>query len=181
MVHVLSNSDNSFGLWNVDSRIGMGSTGDDVRLVQYLLARAPGAAQYTPDQISGSSGIAVSDVDGNWGPQTDAAQKWFEQNFKGGLPVVADGVIDVIPQSGFTFGDSPTYEYKIYALQELYATAAGGMNTVTATIQNMPNDGQCPSDLAYALQASLNSSGASGGGAAGGSGGSDGGGSSDGG
>jgi hypothetical protein len=178
MVHVLSSSDYPFLLWNVDSRIGMGSTGDDVMLVQYLLARAPDAAQYTPDQISGSSGIAVSDVDGSWGPQTDAAQKWFEQNFKGGMPVLADGVIDVIPQSGILFGDSPTYEYKLAALQNIYATAAGGMNNVTATIQNMPNDGQCPAALAYALQAALNSSGASGGGAAGGS---DGGGSSDGG
>jgi len=167
MVHALTNSDNTFLDWNVDARVGMGSTGDDVKLVQYLLARAPEAAQYLPDQISGSSGIAVSDVDGDWGPQTDAAQKWFEQNFKGGLPVVADGVIDVIPQSGVFFGDNPTYEYKLSALLNLYAAAAGGVNNVTPTIQNMPNDGQCPSDLAYALQAALNSSQALGAGAAG--------------
>jgi hypothetical protein len=169
MVQVHSDSDNVFLLWNVNSRIGMGSTGDDVMLVQYLLVRAPEAAQYTPDQISGSSGLTLADVDGNWGPKTDAAQKWFEQNSKGGLPVLADGVIDVIPQSGITFGDSPTYEYKLFALQELYATAAGGMSNVTPTIMNMPNDGQCPSELAYALQAALSASGATGAGGGGGS------------
>ncbi|MGO8798231.1 MAG: peptidoglycan-binding domain-containing protein [Roseiarcus sp.] len=174
MVQVLSNSTDGFLLWNVDSRIGMGSTGDDVKLVQYLLARAPEAAQYVPDQISGSSGISVSDVDGNWGPQTDAAQKWFEQNYKGGAPVVADGVIDVVPQSGILFGNNPTYEYKLYALQELYAAAAGGQMNVTPTIQNMPNDGQCPSDLAYALQAALNGAQGSGASPDGGSDGSDG-------
>jgi hypothetical protein len=174
MVHVNSGSDNDFLLWNIDSRIGMGSTGDDVKLVQYLLARAPEAAQYMPSEISGSSGIAVSDVDGSWGSQTDAAQKWFEQNFKGGMPVLADGVIDVIPESGILFGDNPTYEYKLAALQNLYATAAGGMNNVTATIQNMPNDGQCPSDLAYALQAALNGAQGSGASPGGGSDGSDG-------
>jgi len=152
----------------------MGSTGDDVKLVQYLLARAPQAAQYLPSEISGSSGIAVSDADGNWGQQTDAAQKWFEQNFKGGMPVLADGVIDLIPESGILFGDNPTYEYKLAALQSLHATAAGGMNHVTATIQDMPNDGQCPCDLVYALQTALNNSQSSSSNADGGSGGSDG-------
>ena len=169
MVHVLSDSNNIFLDWNVDARVRMGSTGDDVKLIQYLLARAPEAAQYMPSEISGSSGIAVSDVDGSWGAQTDAAQKWFEQNYKGGMPVLADGVIDTIPQSGILFGDNPTYEYKLAALLSLYAIAAGGMNNVTPTIMNMPNDEQCPSDLAYVLQAALNSSQATGASADGGS------------
>jgi len=164
MVHTLTTSDNTFLGWNIEARVGMGSTGDDVKLVQYLLARAPDAAQYVPSEISGSPGIAVSDVDGSWGSQTDTAQKWFEQNFKGGMPIVADGVIDSIPPSGILFGDNPTYEYKLAELLHLYAIAAGGMGNVTATIQNMPNDGQCPSDLAYVLQAALSSSGASSGG-----------------
>lgn len=158
MVQVLSSPQFGFLLWNVSARVGMGSTGDDVRLVQYLLARASEAANATPTQISGSSGLAVADVDGVWGSKTDAAQRWFERNYKGPIPVVADGFIDTIPDSGTIFGNSPTYEYKLSGLQELYATAAGGATNVTPTIENMPNDGQCPAELAYALQAALNGS-----------------------
>ncbi|MGO9642511.1 MAG: peptidoglycan-binding domain-containing protein [Candidatus Acidiferrales bacterium] len=159
MVHVFNLLTTDFQLWNVDARIGMGSTGDDVRLIQYVLARAPEAAQYWPDKISGSSGIAVSDVDGIWGPQTDAAQKWLEQNWKGNNPVVADGFIDPL-QGGITFGTDTTYEYKLSVALFLYAIAAN-QGTVwvskgsTETIMDMPNDGQCPADLGYALQAAL--------------------------
>jgi hypothetical protein len=159
MVRVLSSPKYGFLLWDIDVRVGMGSSGDDVMLVQYLLARAPEAAQYAPDQISGSSGIAVSDVDGTWGPQTAAAQKWFEQNYKSRASVVADGVIDPVPESGTWFGPpSSPHEYKLYSLQELYSMAAGGFGNVTPNIKNMPNDGQCPAELAYALQAALNAS-----------------------
>ena len=159
MVQVLSSSEFGFLLWNVDARVGMGSEGDDVRLVQYLLARAPEAAKLVPDQISGSSGITVADVDGIWGPQTDAAQRWFEQNYKCGAPVVADGVVDMVPESGIIFGGSAPHEYKLYALQDLYSIAANGLGNVTPNIRNMPNDGQCPSELAYALQSALNRAG----------------------
>jgi hypothetical protein len=183
MVH-LTSVDVGKSIWNIEGQAQMGSQGDDVKLIQYLLARAPEASQYIPDLISGSSGIAVSNVDGVWGSQTDAAQKWLEQNWKGNNTVVADGVIDVIPATGVLFGADPVHEYKLAIVQWLYAVAINqGKNFLDGSeymagspatiLLNMANDGQCPSDLAYALNAAKNNSQSSG--ADGGSGGADGG------
>ncbi len=91
----------------------MGSTGDDVKLIQYMLARAPEAAQYVPGEISGSSGISVGDVDGEWGAQTDAAQKWLEQNFKGVTRIIADGFIDTIPPPAAVLGGSRAVSVRV--------------------------------------------------------------------
>jgi hypothetical protein len=194
MVHVTS-IDAGKSIWNIEGRAQMGSQGDDVKLIQYLLARASEASNYIPDQISGSSGITVSNVDGIWGSQTDVAQKWLEQNWKGNHTAVADGVIDVIPATGVLFGADSVHEYKFALLQYLYAVAINQSNNFldgseymagspATIVMNMAGDGQCPSDLSYALQAAKNESqtwggadgGSDGGSAAagGGSGGSDG-------
>jgi hypothetical protein len=168
MVHLTSVAEGK-SIWNIEARAQMGSQGDDVKLIQYLLARAPEASSYVPDLISGSSGIAVGDVDGTWGTQTDTAQKWLEQNWKGSATAVADGVIDMIPATGVNFGSDPVHEYKLAILQWLYAVAinqsghfldgseymAGQPSTI---LQNMAGDGQCPSDLSYALQAAKSQS-----------------------
>jgi len=148
----------SLQLWNVDARVGLNSTGDDVKLVQYLLARASEAAAYVPDKISGSSGIAVSNVDGIWGSQTASAMSWLEQSWKGLHAVVADSCIDQIPSTGLYFGPNDALEYKLAVLQWLYArvkaaTHIGDQQAYTQYVANMPNDGQCPQDLAYALNA----------------------------
>jgi hypothetical protein len=148
----------STNLWNVSSRVGPGSTGDDVKLVQYLLARAPEAANYG-GPISGQSGIAVANVDGIWGPQTAAAMSWFEKSWKGRGNLQADSVVDPNPPGSCNFGVNGNFLYKITALQVLYGvaqlkdmgmTADGG--TVANTVLAMPTDGQCPQDLAYVLQ-----------------------------
>jgi hypothetical protein len=153
-------------LWNLSTTAQYGATGDDVRLVQYLLARAPEAAAYEPDKISGQSGITVDDVDGIWGPQTAAAQSWLEQNWAGNLKVAADGRVDPTFVDSIKFGPNDAYEFKIAVLQHLYAVAQLQRRVTSADTEamatlgeNMPNDGQCPPDLAYALQAVLASSG----------------------
>jgi hypothetical protein len=146
--------------WNVSARAGLGSSGDDVRLIQYLLARAPEAGAIRPDRISGESGITVDDVDGMWGPKTTAGVSWLEQNYhaKNGNDF-ADGVIDPMPfhQDHFVVG-STTFQYKIMSLQVLYCIVILQDRFETAsddeffgTIMAMPDDGQCPVALGIAL------------------------------
>jgi hypothetical protein len=163
MVHVSSSSQGQF--FNTDARIGMGSTGDDVRLVQYLLARAPDAAPFVPGFMSGSPRITVGDVDGVWGTQTDAAEKWLEQNCVGLEQLIADGFIDTVAPGGIGLGETAAgqlFQYKLDALMFFYAVAmCQGLNmhdqTMYGVVMDMPADPQCPGDLAYALQAALNS------------------------
>jgi hypothetical protein len=147
--------------WNVSDRAGPGSSGDDVRLIQYLLARAPEAAAIRPDRISGDSGITVDDVDGMWGPKTTAAVSWLERSYhaKNGSDF-ADGVIDPMPshQDHFVVG-STTFQYKIMSLQVLYCIVmlqdrfeSASDSEFFGTIMAMPDDGQCPGALAVALR-----------------------------
>jgi hypothetical protein len=159
---------NAVALWNLSSTTQFGSTGDDVKLVQYLLARAPEAGAYESDKISGQSGIAVSDVDGIWGQQTAAALSWLEQSWKGNHPVVADSRVDPTFGGTITFGPDGIYEYKILVLQHLYAVAMmkhAATSADTATMSSlglsMPDDGQCPPDLGYALRAASGNTGSS--------------------
>jgi hypothetical protein len=156
MVQVMQDP-NGMSYWDVSQRVGVGSTGDDVRLVQYLLARAPESEQYRQD-ISGSSGIAVSDVDGAWGPQTAAAMSWYEQQTATFSGTVADGCVDPAPPNTINFGPNNEYQYKIHSLQWFYiiAQSNGTCNmmdfpSMSNILMGMPNDGQCPPALAAAL------------------------------
>jgi hypothetical protein len=143
-------------LWDVSFRIGPGSVGDDVRLVQYLMARF---VQYDPVAPPATPGLTLSDVDGQWGSRTTAAMRWIEQN--GG--VVADGVVDPCPADTLDVGGPYSqYRYKIALLQWYYIGEIAQKSPGTpypfdgpaksAILMDMANDGQCPADLAWALE-----------------------------
>ena len=57
-------------MWDVSFRVGPGSSGDDVRLVQYLMAKF---VQYDPVAPPSTPGLTLADVDGVWGQKTTAA------------------------------------------------------------------------------------------------------------
>jgi hypothetical protein len=159
MVQVMQDP-NGMSYWDVSQRIGFGSVGDDVRLVQYLLAVAPASARYRPD-INGSSGLTVLDVDGVWGPQTAAAMAWYEQQTVN-FGTLADSFVDPAPADTINFGPNNQYQFKIHSLQWFYVIAIsdgaqdmtdfGGMSEV---LMAMPNDGLCPSPLGFALTNAL--------------------------
>jgi hypothetical protein len=148
--------------WNIADRLSPGSKGDDVKLLQYLL--------YWFNVQSGNFAYTLGDVDGDWGPRTSAAVAALEQtgpNFIvpdaamgiGAGPFVADGVVDVVPGLGYTSILGP---YKLFALQTNYATLhnvdISDHNARGLCLMAMPDDGFCPDDLAYALNAAKESS-----------------------
>jgi hypothetical protein len=142
-------------IWNVDKRIPtFATTGDDVRLVQYLLAR-------TED-----CGISVSQVDGVWGPTSAGALSAFEQHF--GSTVLADGAIDPITPSDSFVKNGHVFTYKLSLLHDKYVVKQSPAALLvpalySSVVLNMPNDGQCPPELAAALNALIGpSSGLSG-------------------
>lgn len=137
------NSAEGYQIWNVDKRIPtFATTGDDVRLVQYLLARTE------------ECGITVSQVDGLWGPISAQALTTFEQIF--GTAVLADGAVDPITPSDRFVKNGQVFTYKLSLLHDKYvvkqyAPALLIPALYSATVLNMPNDGQCPPALAAAL------------------------------
>jgi len=138
-------------LWDVSFRVGPGSQGDDVRLVQYLMARF---VQYDPVKPPSTPGLTLADVDGVWGPRTTAAMQWLEKN--GG--VVADGVVDPCPLDTLDVGGPySSTMYKIAMLQWYYIPEVAKRIVFdgpgkSAILMDMANDGQCPADLAWALE-----------------------------
>jgi len=146
MVNVIAISTptgSEFKVWDIDKRVGSGSSGDDVRLVQYLMARTT------------FCGITVPQVDGIWGPITGAAMTALEANVS---EVLADGVVDQMPFR-ITFEHlGQAYIYKLAILQFLYSKAVAPQNDdqdpklSEATLMAMPDDGVCPNDLALALR-----------------------------
>ena len=147
--------------FNVARHLTVGCSGDDVSLVQYLLARAPDAEPYLTGannfQLTGLCPIGVADVDGIWGPDTAAAMAWFEQACTN-PPVYRDGAID--PLGSVPYGDQQVfinsggaYFFKLSVLQDLYVIAQSkaivtDTGTRNSTLRKMAADGQCPSTLA---------------------------------
>jgi hypothetical protein len=159
MVNVFKTPGSTSRNWNVDARVGPGSAGDDVRLVQYLLVRAPEAEPYLTTPVNGGPGIGINDVDGIWGPQTSAAMSWLEQTFN----VISDGVVDPCPP-GTDFFSSQINNcfYKIILLQQLYVinqvrgnNSGTSNDTKTTVLMTMQDDGMCPSALVQALNNAL--------------------------
>jgi hypothetical protein len=162
--------DNRF-YYNILRRLCLGSSGADVAMVQYLLARAPESIAYPfgngPTLSNGDCPIGIGDVDGNWGPNTDAAMSWFEQASI--TPVYHDGAVD--PLGSVSLGDQihfinggTAYEFKFALLQQMYVAAICRNASPDPPSQNramrsMANDGECPSILAsdplLALEASI--------------------------
>jgi hypothetical protein len=158
--------------YNIFRHLCLGSAGTDVAMVQYLLARAPEAISYPfangPALSNGDCPIGVSDVDGDWGPNTDAAMSWFEQASTL-MPVYHDGAVD--PMGSVAYGDQihfinsgAAYEFKLALLQELYVSvicrqAFPNPQAQARAIRSMANDGECPPILAadplLALEASI--------------------------
>jgi hypothetical protein len=147
--------------FNVKRHLCFGCSGVDVALVQYLMARAPDAiSSLTPDVAQLSNGncpIKVADVDGVWGPNTDAAMAWLEQALIY-PPAFADGAVDPIgsvPNSdaaSFSHGDN-YYVYKLVALQRIYTMTRivrydAGADSRNYGIGTLAWDGLCPSILA---------------------------------
>jgi peptidoglycan hydrolase-like protein with peptidoglycan-binding domain len=158
--------------YNILRHLCLGSSGADVALVQYLLARAPESMAYPfangGTLSNGDCPIGVGDVDGNWGPNTDSAMSWFEQACIL-QSVYHDGAVDPlgsVPNGDQTFfvNGSTTYEFKLAVLEQMYVSVIC-MNALPApqlqnrAIRNMANDGQCPSILAsdplIALEATI--------------------------
>ena len=134
-------------IWDVEKRIGSGSKGDDVRLVQYLVARYgmwTGAPGY----------ISVDEVDGDWGPKTSASFLLYEQT---AMSVRTNGFVYPAPLDVDIFHTGVHgFIYHIISLQE-YNCAAILRKPVGAidydTVMAMPDDGLCPADLGFALTA----------------------------
>jgi peptidoglycan hydrolase-like protein with peptidoglycan-binding domain len=146
--------------YNVGRHLCLGTMGADVAMVQYLLARAPESIPYPfangATLSNGDCPIGVGDVDGNWGPNTDAAMSWFEQASVL-TPVYPDGAVD--PMGSVPYGDQmnfinggTAYEYKLALLQQMYVSvicrnAFPDPQTQNRAIRSMANDGECPSIL----------------------------------
>jgi type VI secretion system secreted protein Hcp len=149
-------------IWNVEEKIGTGSTGDDVMLVQYLVARY-GMWEGKPGYIS------VHDVDGIWGPKTAASFLLYEQS---ATSVVTNGfVYPVRPHTDFLHAGAHGFLHHIVSLQEYYCAIISGKpvgGVDSHIVMEMAHDGMCPSKLAYALSAAHAKGGHSHGHAAGG-------------
>jgi peptidoglycan hydrolase-like protein with peptidoglycan-binding domain len=146
--------------YNIRRHLCLNSSGSDVAMVQYLLARSPESLAFPfangPLLSNGDCPIGVGDVDGSWGPNTDAAMSWFEQSCTL-QPVFHDGAVD--PLGSVAFGDevnfvngSTTYEFKLALLQQMYISVIcqnpfPDPPLHNRAIRNMAKDGQCPSIL----------------------------------
>jgi hypothetical protein len=141
-------------IWNVEQRVGPGSSGDDVRLVQYLLAMW--GADYSIPGV-----IVLDDVSGSWDSKTSASMALFEKNLTSAA--LADGVVDPMPPDtvGFSAARS-SYLYKIYSLQWAYSQKRGRhdlLEVESEVVMDIPNDVTCPTDLSYALIAAQTKAG----------------------
>jgi hypothetical protein len=148
MVNVISGTDssgNQHPLWNVDARIGLGSTGTDVMLVQYLLGQA------LPYVDAGRP-----QVDGVWGPITAAAMSALEKTYPNDL--LADGAVDPLPSAMVFDHGSQWYSYKLAALQGIYCQTRNPAVDPTDLYQsidalmNTPNDVGLPTALSVVGQ-----------------------------
>ena len=134
-------------IWDVEKRIGSGSKGDDVRLVQYLVARY-GMWTGSPDYIT------IDDVDGTWGPKTSASFLGYEQS---AMDVRTNGFVYPAPFDVDIFHTGVHgFIYHIISLQEYYCAAILQKPVGVIdfdVVMAMPYDGMCPPDLAFALTA----------------------------
>ncbi len=146
MPTVIDAEDDGGPIWNVEERIGLGSTGDDVRLVQYLVARY-GMWEGTPGYLT------VEDVDGVWDAKTAASFLLYEQT---ATSVVTNGfVYPVKPHTDFLHVGVHGFLHHIVSLQEYYCAIisekpVGGVDS--HIVMAIADDGMCPSELAFALR-----------------------------
>jgi hypothetical protein len=137
--------------WNIQNTLGPGDSGNDVRLVQYLL------------NYSELGSLAVGDthlieVDGIWGRETSNAVSRLESDPN--YASIADGKISPIPQSTFKVGSHFSTIYKLVILHWRYAyTRTGlssstiGMEEMNNVVLGMPENFDCPPELSFALRA----------------------------
>lgn len=135
--------------WNVDNPVYPGNTGDDVRLIQYLLNHF--------EQSAGSSQLLA--VDGIWGPLTSASMTRFENNIDGSGLSVHDGFISPLPQGTVTIDWTQRTIYKLAHLHWIYVSVQSGMAPDAVSLEQtndavleMPENPDCQSDLAAALR-----------------------------
>jgi hypothetical protein len=135
--------------WNVDNPVYPGNTGDDVRLIQYLL-------NYF-EQSTGASQLLV--VDGIWGPLTSASMTRFENNIDGSGLSVHDGFISPLPQGTVTIDWTQRTIYKLAHLHWIYVSVRVGQSPDAASLEQnnemvteMPENPDCQADLAAALR-----------------------------
>jgi len=152
-------------VWDLSQRVSVGSIGDDVSLVQYLMVRfAMVRVKADPAGVA-AFGLAIGEVDGIWGPKTAAAMAWLERsntgdpNAGGQGGFLADGAVDPFPAGVEFYNHGPLQlGYKMCGLQELYCAGISHLpsNAIPAQqfsdiVMGMPNDGLCPPSLANTL------------------------------